>query len=96
MSCQSLRPGSLEPHCYPLRAMSDQLALSIGQQFEIERMGRVIDATSDIESLRRLSKQLVQAWYCQKAATRWVMGHVNGPPLPGPDPLSFGDPQVPG
>jgi hypothetical protein len=76
--------------------MSDQLALSIGQQFEIERMGRVIDATSDVEALRKLSKQLVQAWHCQKAATRWVMGHVSGPPLPGADPLGFGDPQMPG
>jgi hypothetical protein len=75
--------------------MPDQLALTIGQQFEVERMGRVIDATSDIEALRKLSKQLVQAWHCQKAATRWVMGHVTGPPIPGPDPSSFGDPEVP-
>jgi hypothetical protein len=75
--------------------MSEPLALTVGQQFEVERMNRVIDATSDIEALRRLTKQLVQAWHCQKAATRWVIGHVSGPPIVDGDPLTFGDPELP-
>lgn len=53
--------------------MSESLSLSVGQQFEIERMSRAIDATQDIEALKRLSKQLVQAWFSQKAATLWVI-----------------------
>jgi hypothetical protein len=53
--------------------MSDQLALSLGQQFELERMNRVIDSTGDAQILRGLAKQLLQAWQSQKAATQWIM-----------------------
>lgn len=52
---------------------SEPLALTLNQQFESERMCRVIDETNDIDALRGLAKQLVQAWYAQKAATAWVM-----------------------
>jgi hypothetical protein len=51
----------------------EPLSLSTSQQFEIERMGRVIDETSDVAALRGLCKQLLQAWMSQKAATAWVM-----------------------
>ena len=47
--------------------------LSIGQQFEIERFNRAIDATADAEQLKALAKQLLQAWQTQKAATQWVL-----------------------
>jgi len=47
--------------------------LSVGQQFEVERFNRVIDATGDPEQLKTLAKQLLQAWHTQKAATQWVM-----------------------
>jgi len=47
--------------------------LSIGQQFEIERFSRAIDATADPDQLRSLAKQLLQAWHTQKAATQWVI-----------------------
>lgn len=53
--------------------MSDQLALSLGQQFELERMNRVIDSTGDAQMLQGLAKQLLQAWQSQKAATQWIM-----------------------
>jgi hypothetical protein len=53
--------------------MSDPLALTLGQKFEIERMNRAIDATGDPQALRGLAKQLLQAWHSQKAATQWVM-----------------------
>jgi hypothetical protein len=53
--------------------MSDPIALSLGQQFELERMSRAIDATADLETLQGLAKQLLQAWHSQKAATQWVM-----------------------
>jgi len=49
--------------------MSEPIALNLGQQFELERMTRAIDATGDTQVLRGLAKQLLQAWHCQKAAT---------------------------
>jgi hypothetical protein len=62
--------------------MSEPLALSIGQQFELERMSRAIDATADPQALRGLAKQLLQAWHSQKAATQWVMRQQLGAPTP--------------
>ncbi|MFN9545930.1 MAG: hypothetical protein ACK6AD_02500 [Cyanobacteriota bacterium] len=61
--------------------MSEPLALSLGQKFELERMSRAIDATTDPEVLRGLAKQLLEAWHSQKAATQWVMRqHLGAPP----------------
>lgn len=61
--------------------MSEPLALSLGQKFELERMNRAIDATGDAQELRGLAKQLLQAWHSQKAATQWVMRqHLDSPP----------------
>ena len=54
-------------------AMNAPIALSMGQQFEIERFNRALDATADPEQLRSIAKQLLQAWHTQKAATHWVM-----------------------
>ena len=53
--------------------MTDPLTLSLGQQFELERMNRAIDATADVAELQGLAKQLLMAWHSQKAATQWVM-----------------------
>jgi hypothetical protein len=60
--------------------MSEPLALSLGQQFELERMTRAIDSTCDPQALRGLAKQLLQAWHSQKAATQWVMRQQLGSP----------------
>ena len=61
-------------------AMTEPLALSLGQQFELERMNRAIEATSDLETLQGIAKQLLQAWHSQKAATQWVMRQQLGAP----------------
>jgi len=53
--------------------VTEPLSLSLGQQFELERMSRAIDETQDPQTLQRLAKQLLQAWHGQKAATQWVM-----------------------
>ena len=53
--------------------MTPQIELSVGQQFEIERFSRAIDAHTDADQLRSLAKQLLQAWHTQKAATNWVI-----------------------
>jgi hypothetical protein len=60
--------------------MSDPIALSLGQEFELERMTRAIDATCDPQALRGLAKQLLQAWHSQKAATQWIMRQHLGAP----------------
>jgi hypothetical protein len=70
--------------------MSEPLALTLGQQFELERLTRVIDSTADLQSLQGLAKQLLQAWHSQKAATQWVMRQPLGsPPRIGLDPSSL-------
>ncbi|MFM7235657.1 MAG: hypothetical protein ACKOYK_02630 [Cyanobium sp.] len=61
-------------------AIPQSLELSIGQQFEIERFSRAIDATADPEALKAIAKQLLQAWQTQKAATNWVIGQQLGAP----------------
>jgi hypothetical protein len=61
--------------------MSEPLALTLGQKFELERMNRAIDATGDPQALRGLAKQLLQAWHSQKAATQWVMRQQLGSPF---------------
>ncbi|MCP9776191.1 hypothetical protein KBY58_10000 [Cyanobium sp. HWJ4-Hawea] len=53
--------------------MTEPLALSLGQKFELERMSRAIDSTADLKTLQGLAKQLLQAWQSQRAATEWVM-----------------------
>ncbi len=56
------------------------IELTIGQQFEMERLSRAIDATADPEALKAIAKQLLQAWQTQKAATNWVIGQQLGLP----------------
>ena len=58
--------------------MSNAIELTVGQQFEIERFNRALDATTDPDQLRDLAKQLMQARQTQKAATSWIMRQ--GPP----------------
>ncbi len=73
--------------------MSEPLALTLGQKFELERMSRAIDATTDPQVLRGLAKQLLEAWHSQKAATQWVMRqHLGAPPRVASSP---GDPAMP-
>lgn len=70
--------------------MTEPLALSLGQQFELERMNRVIESTADLETLQGLAKQLLQAWQSQRAATQWVMRQqLSGPPDFGMDPAAL-------
>jgi len=49
----------------------EPLALSLDQEFELERMNRAIEATANLEELQGLAKQLLLAWHSQKAATAW-------------------------
>ncbi|MFN5194373.1 MAG: hypothetical protein ACK5E6_08090 [Cyanobacteriota bacterium] len=76
--------------------MSDPLTLSLGQQFELERMSRAIDATVDPEVLQKLAKQLLQAWHSQKAATQWVMRQQLDAPARIPGHLGLNGGEAPG
>ena len=68
--------------------MSEPIALTLGQQFEIERMSRAIDDTADLQALQGIAKQLLQAWHSQKAATQWVMRQqLDAPARFSPGPL---------
>ncbi|WP_259702762.1 MULTISPECIES: hypothetical protein [Synechococcales] len=60
--------------------MSEPIALTLGQKFELERMTRVIDSTGDAQLLRGLAKQLLNAWQAQRAATDWMMRQQLGTP----------------
>ena len=61
--------------------MASAIELTLGQQFEIERLNRVIDGTADPDQLRQLAKQLLQAWHTQKAATNWMISQQAGAPF---------------
>jgi hypothetical protein len=61
--------------------MAMSIELTTGQQFEIERFSRAIDATADPEQLRVLAKQLLQAWHTQKAATHWAISQQTERPF---------------
>ena len=68
-------------------SVAPTISLTTAQQFELEKMSRVIDATTDVAGLRKLAKQLLQAWQYQRAATLWVMKSPPLPVAPWDDPL---------
>lgn len=43
--------------------------LPLSRQFAIEAQGRAIDACDDIEALRSLAKNLLQAWQLQASVS---------------------------
>ena len=45
------------------------IKLSLNQIFELERIKREIDAQSDPAELRSLAKDLMKAWFSEKAST---------------------------
>jgi len=54
------------------------MVLSVGQQFEIERLSMAIDTTADPKALKTIAKQLLQAWQTLRAATYWVIRPAAG------------------
>ncbi len=66
--------------------MHSAMELTTGQQFEIERFSRAIDATVDPEELRQVAKQLLRAWQTQKAATQWLIHQQAEAPFLRGDP----------
>lgn len=72
----------------------EPLQLSTAQQFELERIGRVLDAETSPDDLRKVARLFLQAWFTQKAATAWVMRQQmsQAPPLCQQSPAPWDDP----
>lgn len=49
------------------------LDLTLTQQFELNKMSRMIESASSVSQLKDLSMKLLKAWYVQKAAVAFVM-----------------------
>lgn len=49
------------------------LELSLSQQFELNKMTRMIESCNDPSKLKELSNKLLKAWFVQKAAVAFVM-----------------------
>jgi len=45
------------------------IELTLVQTFELERLKRDIDAETDTAALRALAKDLLKAWFSEKAST---------------------------
>jgi len=45
------------------------IELTMAQTFEVERLKRDIDSQQDPEALRALAKDLLRAWFSEKAST---------------------------
>ena len=59
----------------------EPIQLSMGQQFDQERMSRLLDATDDPRALRAMAKQLLMAFFTARAATDWVISQQKAPRL---------------
>jgi len=57
----------------------DPIQLSMGQQFDQERMSRLLDATDDPRALRAMAKQLLVAFFTARAATDWGISQQKAP-----------------
>lgn len=56
------------------------IALTVAQQFDIERISRTIDGTDCVATLRNMCKLLLKSWQSQKAATDWAIRQQTGAP----------------
>jgi hypothetical protein len=50
--------------------MDNTIALSLNQQFDLERTSRSIDALTDVDGLRAVVKDLLIKWHCERAESR--------------------------
>lgn len=57
----------------PIDPEYKDLELTLAQQFELDKMRRMIDSCKDPEKLRELTYKLLRAWFVQKAAVAFVM-----------------------
>lgn len=51
----------------------EDMHLTLDQQFELAKYTRIIDAADSKEKLRAISKQMLKAWFVQRAAVNFVL-----------------------
>ena len=56
----------------------EPIALTLGQEFEIEKFSREIDNSKDVQQLRSIAKDLLMAWQQQQAASAWAIRQSQG------------------
>ncbi|MFM2172080.1 MAG: hypothetical protein RLZZ54_7 [Cyanobacteriota bacterium] len=74
-------PTQVERHTVGLPNRISVMApieLSLIQSFELERIKRDIDAQSDPAELRHLAKDLLKAWFSEKALTNQAIQNQLG------------------
>ena len=49
------------------------MQVNLSQQFEAESLKRMIDATTDVDELQSLARELTDLYFRQRAATAWVV-----------------------
>lgn len=49
------------------------MQLTLAQQFELVKFEHIIDTTPSVDQLRKVSKQLLKAWFTQRAAVNFVL-----------------------
>jgi hypothetical protein len=57
----------------PIDPEYKDLELNLTQQFELDKMRRMIDSCEDKVKLKDLTHTLLRAWFVQKAAVAFVM-----------------------
>jgi len=51
----------------------EDMHLTLDQQFELDKFTRIIDKADSKEQLRAISKQMLKAWFVQRAAVNYVL-----------------------
>ena len=51
----------------------EPIALTIEQHFTQHQMLQTVDACTDLDALKMVSKQVIEAYMAQKAATAWAL-----------------------
>lgn len=47
---------------------------TVAESFEMEKLKRCVENAGDMNELKSLTKDLIEAWFKQKAATRSIIG----------------------
>ena len=58
------------PWVEPVEVTMEPIALTLGQQFDIEQRSRDISAITDVKQLQKISKDLLLAWQEEIARSR--------------------------
>lgn len=49
------------------------MQLTLAQQFELHKLNSLIDRASSKEELKKICRQLLQAWFVQRSAVNFVL-----------------------